>query len=131
MPTCLLVTSEPATQREFSTMVRLLGFEVSLASSVQEAIDGLRAKPMAVIVVDEWWSTGEDPMNFLRQVPHRNRPAIVVVQKVRVVGLSYGAEYAVHRDDPSGLREALAAIELRTHEQALESAEPQLQEAAE
>lgn len=131
MTTCLIVTSELATQREFSAMVRLLGFDAACASSVQEATDKLRAKPMAVIVIDEWWSTNEDPMSFVRSVPLLNRPQIVVVQKVRLAGLGNGADYAVHRDDPSHLRDVLADIELQAHERAIEAQEPQLQEAAE
>lgn len=130
MHTCLIVTSEGPTQREFCAMVRMLGFEAACASSISEAKDMLRHKPLAVVVIDEWWQSGEDPMHFVRSVPLRGRPPVVVVQKVRLAALNNGADYAVHRDDPSHLRDVLAEIELKAHEQAA-LAEEVLPQAAE
>lgn len=118
MHTCLIVTNECPTQREFCAMVRMLGFEAVCASSVGEAKDRLSHKLLAVIVIDEWWQSGEDPMHFVRSVPLRGRPPIIVVQKVRLGALNNGADYAVHRDDPSHLRDVLAEIELKAQEQA-------------
>ena len=90
MRTCLIVTSEPDTQREFCAMVRMLGFNAVSALSVGSAVDKLRNSPAVVIVIDEWWRSGEDPQSFMRRVPTLKRPPIVVVQKVRLSGIGNG-----------------------------------------
>jgi len=131
MLTCLIVANNPSTRHEFATIVRALKFEAVCASSVNEATQALRLKPLVAIVVDEWWHNGEDPMIFVRKQPLLNRSPVVVVQKVRLTALNNGADYVVHRDDPGALGDILAQIELKAHEAQLAVMEPELQKAAE
>ena len=102
MSLVLVVDDNPDSIRIVESILKGSGYEVAAATSGQEALDAIDAKPQAVILLDVMMPgmSGLEVLEKLRAEPRNGRiPVILLTAKTQdedvISGYRYGADYYI------------------------------------